>query len=43
VFRLMIKAMKAPEGDFRDWAAIRAWAYELGMAFRGEGVVPAAA
>jgi menaquinone-dependent protoporphyrinogen oxidase len=24
--RLMIKAMKVPEGDFRDWDAIRDWA-----------------
>jgi menaquinone-dependent protoporphyrinogen oxidase len=24
--RLMVKAFKAPEGDFRDWEAIRAWA-----------------
>jgi menaquinone-dependent protoporphyrinogen oxidase len=27
--RLMMKAIKAPEGDFRDWAAIRDWAAEL--------------
>jgi len=26
VARLMMKAMKAPAGDFRDWDAIRAWA-----------------
>ena len=25
-FRFIIKAMKVPEGDFRDWNAIRAWA-----------------
>lgn len=25
-FRLILKAMKSPEGDFRDWDAIRAWA-----------------
>jgi menaquinone-dependent protoporphyrinogen oxidase len=43
VFRLMIKAMKAPEGDFRDWAAIRAWAQELGRTLQGEGVIPTAA
>ncbi len=24
--RLMMKTMKAPQGDFRDWSAIRAWA-----------------
>ena len=27
--RLIIKAMKAPTGDFRDWAAIRAWAMAI--------------
>lgn len=30
--RLMMKAIKAPEGDFRDWAAIREWAADLGQA-----------
>jgi len=29
VFRLMMKAMKSPEGDFRDWQAIRAWADQV--------------
>ena len=29
VFRLVIKAMKAPEGDFRNWDAIRDWATNL--------------
>ena len=24
--RMIIKAVKAPEGDFRDWDDIRAWA-----------------
>jgi menaquinone-dependent protoporphyrinogen oxidase len=24
--RLMVRALHAPEGDFRDWEAIRAWA-----------------
>jgi menaquinone-dependent protoporphyrinogen oxidase len=28
VLRLIVRAMKAPEGDFRDWQAIRAWAEE---------------
>jgi menaquinone-dependent protoporphyrinogen oxidase len=23
---MIMKAVKAPEGDFRDWDAIRAWA-----------------
>jgi menaquinone-dependent protoporphyrinogen oxidase len=26
VYRMLIKAMKVPEGDFRDWAAISGWA-----------------
>jgi len=29
LFRAIIKKMDAPEGDFRDWEAIRAWAGEL--------------
>lgn len=28
-FRLILKAMKADEGDFRDWDAIRAWGASL--------------
>lgn len=31
VERLATRAVKAPEGDFRDWQAIRAWAHEIGM------------
>lgn len=27
--RLIMKVMKAPEGDFRDWEAIAAWAREI--------------
>ena len=27
--RLAVRAVKAPEGDFRDWASIRAWADEI--------------
>lgn len=27
--RMMVKAVKAPEGDFRDWDAIWAWADEI--------------
>jgi menaquinone-dependent protoporphyrinogen oxidase len=26
---MMVKAVKAPEGDFRDWDAIRGWADEI--------------
>ncbi len=28
--RLAVKIVKAPDGDFRDWVAIRAWAGEIG-------------
>ena len=35
--RFMVKHMiKAPEGDFRDWTKIRAWAKELGDTFSEE-------
>jgi menaquinone-dependent protoporphyrinogen oxidase len=27
--RMMVKAVKAPEGDFRDWNAISTWADEI--------------
>lgn len=27
--RMMVKAVKAPDGDFRDWDAIRAWADDI--------------
>lgn len=30
--RLAVKAVKAPEGDFRDWPEIRAWARGIGDA-----------
>jgi menaquinone-dependent protoporphyrinogen oxidase len=33
--RLMMKAMKKPEGDFRDWEAIRAWAVGLAPVLLG--------
>ena len=29
VERLMVKALRAPEGDFRDWDAIRDWARSI--------------
>jgi len=29
IFRLMMKAMKSPEGDFRNWETIRAWAGQV--------------
>jgi menaquinone-dependent protoporphyrinogen oxidase len=28
--RMIVKAVNAPEGDFRDWNAISAWADEIG-------------
>lgn len=30
--RLVVKVVRAPEGDFRDWQAIRAWARAIGAA-----------
>ncbi|MBC8076628.1 MAG: flavodoxin domain-containing protein [Chloroflexales bacterium] len=30
--RLITAMVKAPEGDFRDWDAIRAWAHEIAAA-----------
>ena len=30
--KLLVKAVKAPYGDFRDWDAIRAWAREIAAA-----------
>jgi len=35
--RWMIKNVKAPFGDFRDWAAITAWAASIAGALKGEG------
>jgi menaquinone-dependent protoporphyrinogen oxidase len=30
--RLTVKLVKAPDGDFRDWEAIRGWAREIALA-----------
>ena len=30
--RLIATVVKAPDGDFRDWEAVRAWAREIAMA-----------
>lgn len=30
--RMMVKAVKASEGDFRDWDAIRSWAADIAQA-----------
>ena len=35
VFRLLMKAIKSPEGDFRDWDAIRAWSTSVSPALAG--------
>ena len=35
--RMMVKAVKAPDGDFRDWATIRAWADGIAAELRAIG------
>jgi hypothetical protein len=32
----MVKAVKAPEGDFRDWDTIRTWALSIAQTLRAE-------
>jgi menaquinone-dependent protoporphyrinogen oxidase len=32
--RLVVNVVRAPDGDFRDWSSIRAWADEIGDALR---------
>lgn len=32
--RMIVKAVKAPDGDFRDWDAIKGWADEIDRALR---------
>lgn len=32
--RLIMRAMKAPDGDYRDWDAVRQWAARIAPAFR---------
>jgi menaquinone-dependent protoporphyrinogen oxidase len=34
--RLIARAVGAPEGDFRDWAAIRSWAREIAGVLRAQ-------
>jgi hypothetical protein len=29
---MIVKAVRAPDGDYRDWDAILAWADEIGAA-----------
>ena len=36
--RLAVKMVRAPKGDFRDWAAIRGWAREIAAALRSDAV-----
>ena len=36
VLRLLLRCIKAPAGDFRDWNAIRAWAVKLGKEMTGK-------
>jgi menaquinone-dependent protoporphyrinogen oxidase len=38
--RTMVGAVKAPDGDFRPWEAIRAWAVAIASALREEAVTP---
>jgi menaquinone-dependent protoporphyrinogen oxidase len=35
--KLIVKVVKAPYGDFRDWQDIRAWAGEIGEALANSG------
>lgn len=34
--RMLVKAVKAPDGDFRDWSAIRAWSDEIASTLLGD-------
>jgi menaquinone-dependent protoporphyrinogen oxidase len=34
--RMMVKAVKAPDGDFRDWDAIRGWADDIATSLADE-------
>ena len=35
--RMLVKAVKAPDGDFRDWDAIRTWADQIAAALELDG------
>ena len=41
--RLLVSAMRAPVGDFRDWDAIRSWARSIGRELGGAAAVLAPA
>jgi menaquinone-dependent protoporphyrinogen oxidase len=32
--RMLVRAMKSPQGDFRDWKAIRLWALDVAEMFK---------
>jgi menaquinone-dependent protoporphyrinogen oxidase len=32
--KLILKGVKAPTGDFRDWEAVRAWAQSIAEALK---------
>lgn len=34
LLRLLMRAMKAPDGDYRDWDTVREWATRIAPAFR---------
>ena len=38
--KLIVKALRAPAGDFRDWEAISAWAAEIAAALKEESAAP---
>ncbi len=38
VERAMVKVVHAEDGDFRDWAAVRDWTFEIADALTGESV-----
>jgi menaquinone-dependent protoporphyrinogen oxidase len=35
--RTMVRAVRAPEGDYRDWAAITEWATEIADSLAAAG------
>jgi menaquinone-dependent protoporphyrinogen oxidase len=39
VERAITRALKAPEGDFRDWEEVRAWATEIALAVEDAATV----
>jgi menaquinone-dependent protoporphyrinogen oxidase len=36
--KLIIKAVRAQAGDFRDWNAVEAWAREIAVALAGQSL-----